>query len=502
MIDDFENVIHRCIERYMAGRYHMRAGLVSSFDPKSHTAKVLIQPEGEETGNAPIHALHIGNGFGVMVGLTPAKKTGGSEQNQTGDQVIVGFLDGDFEAPRIIGRLHSDVDKPPPVKAGEILLKHEKGGSIFASDSGTVTWTGGKGQALLNKQDKPVTAISAPGAPGSGLDDSSGAVDGGQSIATDAEGNFKVTGLKGQTGVYDKDGKIIKTGMLGQSQTFDEKGNVNFSLQPKQGQSGGDGFSFLVDALKDITHKAGGSQTRQAGTTISDVAANITHSGNTTVAGTLGVSQLLSALGGAQIGIASFTVDKQGRLSSKSFAPETGDGSIGDIIYRDADHWQVVSPGPVGNILTTGGAGSPPTWQPPSGGSANYIGEFFVADLPASPAIWSTATAIDAPKVGETSGTGTGCPVYFQGFWRVFSSDHPVDLGGGPGGGSGASGTNYIGAYTVASLPAAPPNWRTATATDGRKVGEGAGLGTGVPVYFSGATQGWRVLSSDQPVTA
>ena len=48
--------------------------------------------------------------------------------------------------------------------------------------------------------------------------------------------------------------------------------------------------------------------------------------------------------------------------------------------------------------------------------------------------------------------------------------------------------------YTVALLPAGSEGM-IAYATNGRKVGEGAGLGTGVPVYFSNTH--WRVYSTD-----
>lgn len=37
-------------------------------------------------------------------------------------------------------------------------------------------------------------------------------------------------------------------------------------------------------------------------------------------------------------------------------------------------------------------------------------------------------------------------------------------------------------------------------ATNGRKVGEGPGAGTGVPIYWS--TGSWRVLSDDTPVSS
>lgn len=62
-------------------------------------------------------------------------------------------------------------------------------------------------------------------------------------------------------------------------------------------------------------------------------------------------------------------------------------------------------------------------------------------------------------------------------------------------GGSGLTIPNYL----VASLPGALEG-QIAYALDGRKIGEGAGVGTGVPIYY---TQGfWRVYSTDNPVQA
>jgi hypothetical protein len=55
------------------------------------------------------------------------------------------------------------------------------------------------------------------------------------------------------------------------------------------------------------------------------------------------------------------------------------------------------------------------------------------------------------------------------------------------------------GPYTVATLPVGAEG-QMAYATDGRKVGEGVGAGTGVPVYFSNTH--WRVFSTDAQVQA
>ncbi len=56
-----------------------------------------------------------------------------------------------------------------------------------------------------------------------------------------------------------------------------------------------------------------------------------------------------------------------------------------------------------------------------------------------------------------------------------------------------------LGSFAVAALPAGTTG-NTAYATNGRKVGEGAGAGTGVPVYFSAGQ--WRVYSTDTQVLA
>ncbi len=50
---------------------------------------------------------------------------------------------------------------------------------------------------------------------------------------------------------------------------------------------------------------------------------------------------------------------------------------------------------------------------------------------------------------------------------------------------------------TVGLLPAGTEGLR-AFATNGRKIGEGVGAGSGVPVYFS--TGAWRVISTDAAV--
>jgi len=193
----------------------------------------------------------------------------------------------------------------------------------------------------------------------------------------------------------------------------------------KQNNQGGS-ISHTSDG--DMTHKSGGNIIRQAVQTITDTATSISHSGNTSVTGTLGVSGLLSGLGGAVFGAASFAIDALGNLLATSFTSGVVTPAVGDVLYRGPTNWDILAPGPIGYVFTTEGSGVPPTWQAPGGGSGggNYLGLFAVASLPVAPTAGSTAMATNGLKVGELTGAGTGCPVYFQGVWRVFSSDQPV----------------------------------------------------------------------------
>lgn len=122
-----EDFIFRCVERALSRRQPHRIGEVSSYDPQTHSSKLIRQPEGIETGFMPHHAHHVGNGWGVLVGP------------QVGDQFVLGHVNGDVEVPFIAARLFSDKDKPPVVQSGEILAQHQKGHKLFFKQDGTVT---------------------------------------------------------------------------------------------------------------------------------------------------------------------------------------------------------------------------------------------------------------------------------------------------------------------------------------------------------------------------
>lgn len=142
MSTDLENLILRTVERFMAGRYSEKHGLVTSYDPKKYLAKVTFQPEGQESGWLPIETGHIGNGYGMAVGLT----TG--DGKSTGDQVIVRYQEGDVESGKIVQRVHSDEDKPPEVQSGEMVFWAKWGQKMYFAKDGSITLTDGQGATV------------------------------------------------------------------------------------------------------------------------------------------------------------------------------------------------------------------------------------------------------------------------------------------------------------------------------------------------------------------
>ncbi len=167
------NQVLGIIERWWAGRYSERHGIVTSYNPQKYLAKVTFQPEGQESGWLPIETGHIGEGYGIVIGLQPgqggvnAQGQGGQagpQQNNQGDQVIVRYQEGDFESGKIVQRVHSDQDTPPQAKSGEIIIwtrfQQSGGGAPDSGEGGQ----GGTGQQIALKNDGSLTLTDGNGA--------------------------------------------------------------------------------------------------------------------------------------------------------------------------------------------------------------------------------------------------------------------------------------------------------------------------------------------------
>jgi hypothetical protein len=187
---DLESIIYTCIDRYFRGQLggqpaRERHGLVTSWDPDKHLAKVMFQPEQQESDWLPVEREHIGNNFGIAVGLTPG------DGKSTGDQVIVRYHSEDGDSGKITKVVHSDMDKPPKVESGEMVLwtrftktaKPQSGLGDDTEDGGSGDQVGeqggqqGSGQQIFFKKDGSITIQDGAGS----------------TIAMDGKGNHSLT---------------------------------------------------------------------------------------------------------------------------------------------------------------------------------------------------------------------------------------------------------------------------------------------------------------------
>lgn len=170
---DLESFILHTVERLLATRYTERHALVTSYDPVNYLAKVTLQPEGQETGWLPIETGHIGQGYGIAIGLQPGQggtgsggqqggSSGQSSPNQ-GDQVVVRPQEGDIEAFKIVQRVHSSQDKPPPVQSGEMVFWTQFQQSGGQTPDAAKGGQGGTGQKIYFKNDGSITITDGNG---------------------------------------------------------------------------------------------------------------------------------------------------------------------------------------------------------------------------------------------------------------------------------------------------------------------------------------------------
>ena len=187
------DVIRREVQRAIGGLYFKGHMISTGYDPKKHVVKGILVPHGIETDWIPVGALHIGDGFGIVVG-----PKAGDAQKLDGDQFDIEFDGGDLNTPIARMRVHSSADNPPEVQSGEIKIRHGKNGQIFWDKDGNVTHQG----ALEDKQ----------------------------TVKLDKDGNITVQ-ANGGTAVCDKDGSVTGT----------SKGGSMF-------QAHQDGSGMLVDS--------------------------------------------------------------------------------------------------------------------------------------------------------------------------------------------------------------------------------------------------------------
>lgn len=124
MMQQHLNQARQAAQMAAQGQAPTKIGTVTSYDPNTYSAKVMLQPEGTETGWLPVTSAWVGNGWGLFCPPT------------SGDMVEVQFQENGQSAGFIVGRFYNDSERPLPVPSGEFWVVHQGGAFIKLTDDG------------------------------------------------------------------------------------------------------------------------------------------------------------------------------------------------------------------------------------------------------------------------------------------------------------------------------------------------------------------------------
>lgn len=131
------------------GLARTRVGTVTSYDPNTYSAKVLLQPEGVEIGWLPITSAWSGNGWGLFSPPT------------SGDTVQLEFQEASMDAGLIVGRFYSDQARPLPAPSGELWAVHKSGAQFKLLNSGAAVFSDGHGASITLNGDGSITSAAS-----------------------------------------------------------------------------------------------------------------------------------------------------------------------------------------------------------------------------------------------------------------------------------------------------------------------------------------------------
>jgi phage baseplate assembly protein V len=145
MMRQILNAVRLQIQRALASQISSRFGSITSFDPNTFTARVMLQPDNILTGWLQVSCPWIGNGWGMFA------------PPNIGDLVDVLYTNSDIQSGVIALRSYNQVNKPLPVVSGEFWLVHAKGGFFKLTNDGKVSISDGKGATLTLNGDGTIT---------------------------------------------------------------------------------------------------------------------------------------------------------------------------------------------------------------------------------------------------------------------------------------------------------------------------------------------------------
>ena len=125
-MDRFLNTMKMHADAIVQTLAQPRFGTVTSVDPNTGTARLMLQPEGVLSGWLPVLSPWVGSGWGMICPPKP------------GDQVLVLAQEGAAEHGIIVGRIFSNRQCPPPAPSGELWLVHQSGSYLKLLNDGTI----------------------------------------------------------------------------------------------------------------------------------------------------------------------------------------------------------------------------------------------------------------------------------------------------------------------------------------------------------------------------
>jgi len=142
------NAVRQQIQRAIASLVTSRVGSITSFDPNTWTAKVMLQPDNALTGWLQISSPWVGNQCGMFAAPN------------IGDLVDVLYTNGDINSGVIACRSFNQNNQPLPVPAGEFWLVHKLLQSLKLTNDGKLALTDGHGATITMNGDGTITSTA------------------------------------------------------------------------------------------------------------------------------------------------------------------------------------------------------------------------------------------------------------------------------------------------------------------------------------------------------
>lgn len=144
-------VIKRVVAEMLNLQAKTQFGTITAYDPTRHNVKVMLQPEGVETGWIPLTTPWVGPNMGVVFGPI------------IGTACRVDFAGGEPDASIAGGRIFDAKNAPPVVQSGEAAIVHQAGAFVKLTNDGKLSLRDKAGSTVVMNGDGTGTMTFASG---------------------------------------------------------------------------------------------------------------------------------------------------------------------------------------------------------------------------------------------------------------------------------------------------------------------------------------------------